>query len=46
MAIPDGELKAPDAPHGVTNSTKSYNNWPNDAGVNKAFAYLPFVTLG
>ena len=33
------ELKAPNAPHGVTNTTKSYNDWPNDAGVRRIFAY-------
>lgn len=46
MAIPEGELKAPSAPHGVTSTTKSYNDWPNDGGVSKAVANLPFLTLG
>lgn len=37
MAIPDGEKKAPNAPHGVTSTTNSYNDWPNDAGVGEVF---------
>ncbi|KAF6232108.1 hypothetical protein HO173_009702 [Letharia columbiana] len=32
MAVLDEELKAPNAPHGVTTTAKSYNDWPNDAG--------------
>lgn len=32
MAMADEEIKAPNAPHGVTSTTNSYNDWPNDAG--------------
>ena len=31
MAVVD-EIKAPNAPHGVTSTKESYNDWPNDAG--------------
>ncbi|CAD6578137.1 MAG: hypothetical protein ASARMPRED_008547 [Alectoria sarmentosa] len=32
MAMADEEIKAPNAPHGVTSTTSSFNDWPNDAG--------------
>ena len=41
MAVSDEHLKAPDAPHGVTKTTNSYNDWPNDAGVRTVFTFTP-----
>lgn len=32
MTVADEALKAPNAPHGITSTTKHYNDWPNDAG--------------
>ena len=46
MAVSDEHLKAPDAPHGVTKTTDSYNDWPNDAGVRTVFIFpLLFLWL-
>ena len=42
MAVSDEHLKTPDAPHGVTKPTDSYNDWPNDAGVRTVFT-LPLL---
>lgn len=37
MAVQDTETNAPNAPHGITSSAKSYNDWPLDAGVRQIF---------
>ena len=39
MAIQDKNIKAPKPPHGVTSTSKPYNDWPNDAGVGQVFVY-------